>query len=132
MAKWIWIDNEHLGKVLLNIDAVLNVTYNDPRGVTYVTMVSGEEFRMTGDQREALCKAFQEAGLFTPIIDECEKREEGIAWTPISSGMPPANDYYLTTTEYGEVYLDYYDGHEFNRTEHVIAYAPRPKPYKEE
>ena len=59
-------------------------------------------------------------------------REEGIAWTPISSGMPPANDYYLTTTEYGEVYLDYYDGHDFGRSEYVIAYAPRPKPYKEE
>lgn len=53
-------------------------------------------------------------------------------WIPLSKRPPEDTGYYLTTTIYGEVYCDYWDGVCFNRTEEVIAWMPKPEPYKAE
>ena len=50
-------------------------------------------------------------------------------WIPISKKQPENSGLYLTTTMYGEVYADYWNSINFDRTELVIAWMPLPKPY---
>ena len=56
-------------------------------------------------------------------------KEQG--WVPVSKRLPEDNDYYITSTCYGEVYCDYWDGVNFNRAEMIIAWMPLSEPYKE-
>lgn len=53
-------------------------------------------------------------------------------WIPVSERLPEENGYYLTTTMHHEVYCDYWEEERFNRTEAVIAWMPKPEPYKAE
>lgn len=53
-------------------------------------------------------------------------------WIPLSKYHPPKNAYYLTSTIYHEVYCDYWNGMNFNRTEAVLAWMPLPEPYTKE
>ncbi len=51
-------------------------------------------------------------------------------WIPTSKKLPEETGLYLTTTMYGDVYCDYWNGLNFDRTEYVIAWKPMPEPYK--
>lgn len=53
-------------------------------------------------------------------------------WIPCSERLPEEGGYYLTTTMYQEVYCDYWNGDNFDRTEMVIAWMPLPEPWKGE
>lgn len=53
-------------------------------------------------------------------------------WISCSERLPFDAGYYLTTTTYNEVFCDYWNLNEWNRTEQVIAWMPLPKPYKED
>ena len=51
-------------------------------------------------------------------------------WNPISESWPVIRGYYLTTTIHHEVYCDYWNGENFERTEDVIAWMDLPNPYE--
>ena len=51
-------------------------------------------------------------------------------WIPCSERLPEKDGYYLTTTCYRQVYVDYWNEDHFDRTEAVIAWMPLPEPYK--
>ena len=51
-------------------------------------------------------------------------------WIPISKSVPKEKGEYLTTTIYGSVFCDYWDGDCFDRTETIIAWMKLPQPYK--
>lgn len=53
-------------------------------------------------------------------------------WIPTSEQVPNEAGYYLTTTIYNEVYCDYWNEGNFDRTETVIAWMPLPEPYRTE
>lgn len=53
-------------------------------------------------------------------------------WIPISEKQPQVNDYYLTTTVYKQVFVDYWIEDHFDRTELVIAWQTLPEPYTSE
>lgn len=74
------------------------------------------------------CRACQ----YGDEIDDIEDAPTAGEWIPCSKRLPEETGYYLTTTMYREVYCDFWNGENFNRTEFVIAYMPFPKPYKEE
>lgn len=59
-----------------------------------------------------------------------ERPKIEIEWTPISKDTPKEDGPYLTTTMFGEVYCNYWQGHFFDRSETIIAWAPMPEPYK--
>ena len=64
--------------------------------------------------------------------DLVRKYEEPNKWIPISKETPKKEGEYLTTTMYNEVYCDFWNGDRFIRSETVIAWMPKPKPYKVE
>lgn len=51
-------------------------------------------------------------------------------WIPVSERLPKKRGHYMTTTVYGEVYCDCWNGIAFERTEAVVAWMPLPEPYK--
>ena len=51
-------------------------------------------------------------------------------WIPIRKEAPKEKGEYITTTMYGEVYCDYWDGDRFDRTETVVAWQKLPAPFK--
>lgn len=51
-------------------------------------------------------------------------------WNPISESWPVIRGYYLTTTIHHEVYCDFWNGENFERTEDVIAWMDLPNPYE--
>ena len=51
-------------------------------------------------------------------------------WNSISESQPVIKGYYLTTTIHHEVYCDYWNGENFDRTEAVIAWMDLPNPYE--
>lgn len=51
-------------------------------------------------------------------------------WIPCSRKVPEEKSMYLTTTIDKEVYCDYWNGVNFDRTELVIAWMPLPLPYE--
>ena len=53
-------------------------------------------------------------------------------WIPVSERLPEKEGYYLTTTIFKEVYCDYWNGDNFDRTEMVISWMPLPEPWKGE
>lgn len=53
-------------------------------------------------------------------------------WIPCSERLPEKDGYYLTTTMYYQVYRDYWNGDNWDRTEMIIAWMPLPEPYKGE
>lgn len=53
-------------------------------------------------------------------------------WNSISESQPVIKGYYLTTTIHHEVYCDYWNGENFDRTEAVIAWMELPNPYESE
>ena len=53
-----------------------------------------------------------------------------LQWIPCSERLPDDEGYYLTTTEFGGVYCDYWDSIRWDRTERVIAWMERPKPWQ--
>ena len=61
---------------------------------------------------------------------ECRK-QDAARWIPCSERLPFDAGYYLTTTTYNEVFCDYWNLNEWNRTEQVIAWMPLPEPYRE-
>lgn len=52
-------------------------------------------------------------------------------WIPCSERSPEERGLYLTTTKNKEVYCDYWNEDNFDRTEMVIAWMPLPEPYQE-
>lgn len=78
--------------------------------------------------KEALIKA---------LMYDRQQYEKGYAdakaemgWIPCSESLPEKDGYYLTTTMYYQVYRDYWNGDNWDRTEMVIAWMPMPEPYK--
>ena len=63
-------------------------------------------------------------------ISECVEPSEIPQWIPCSERLPEERGYYLTTTKNGEVYCDYWNEDNFDRTELVITWMPLPEPYK--
>ena len=61
------------------------------------------------------------------LIDE---QPAVLSWNPVSERLPDQEGMYLTTTMYGEVYYDYWNGDNFGRCETVIAWMNPPEPYK--
>lgn len=53
-------------------------------------------------------------------------------WNPISESQPVIKGFYLTTTIHHEVFCDYWNGENFDRTEAVIAWMDLPNPYESE
>ena len=53
-------------------------------------------------------------------------------WIPVSKRLPKENGFYLTSTMYGEVYLDAWNGINWERSEEILAWQPLPEPYREE
>ena len=53
-------------------------------------------------------------------------------WIPCCTALPKENGYYLTTTMYNAVCLDYWNTDNFDRTEIVLAWMPLPTPWKGE
>lgn len=51
-------------------------------------------------------------------------------WIPCSERLPEKDGYYLTTTCYRQVYCDFWNEDNFDRTEMVIAWMPLPEPYE--
>jgi hypothetical protein len=64
------------------------------------------------------------------FIELCKNEGPNGDWNPLSDGEPVSKGYYLTTTIHHEVYCDYWNGENFERTESVIAWMPLPKPYE--
>lgn len=56
--------------------------------------------------------------------------EREAQWIPISERLPKENGFYLTSTMYGEVYLDAWNGINWERSEEILAWMPLPEPYK--
>lgn len=53
-------------------------------------------------------------------------------WIPVSERLPEKNGYFLTSTVFNDVYCDFWNGYEFERTEMILAWMPLPEPYKKE
>lgn len=53
-------------------------------------------------------------------------------WIPCCTALPKENGYYLTTTMYNAVCLDYWNTDNFDRTEIVLAWMPLPTPWEGE
>lgn len=51
-------------------------------------------------------------------------------WIPCSERLPEKDGYYLTSTMYRQVYRDYWNGDNFDRTEMVIAWQSLPEPFE--
>ena len=56
------------------------------------------------------------------------------AWVPVSETLPEKEDYYLTSTKSGNVYVDFFFKHEgkFCRERAVVAWMPLPEPWEGE
>lgn len=63
-------------------------------------------------------------------LTELKQRREADRWKPITESWPVKNGYYLTTTIHNDVYCDFWNGENFDRTEAVIAWMDLPNPYK--
>ena len=75
---------------------------------------------------------YQEMNELCEAYEMAIKALENSSWIPLSKYHPPKNAYYLTSTIYHEVYCDYWNGMNFNRTEAVLAWMPLPEPYTKE
>jgi len=64
------------------------------------------------------------------LKEQISSSDEPNKWIPISKEVPEENGYYLTTTMFNQVYCDYWNGVAFDRSETVIAWMPKPAPYK--
>ena len=71
---------------------------------------------------------------YRDVLIECFRVLCGVTpanrWIPIREKMHDRSGFYLVTTEYDEVYCDYYNENKFNRHEIIIAWMPMPDPYK--
>jgi len=71
-----------------------------------------------------------ESGIAKEIesTDACgeEKTQD---WIPITE-PPETEGYYLISTIHEQVYVDYWNEDHFERTETVLAWMPRPQPYR--
>ena len=74
--------------------------------------------------------SFVKAKIAIENLQPSPSRPQEPHWIPVSERLPEERGYYLTTTKTGEVYCDYWDEDNFNRTELVIAWMPLPEPYK--
>lgn len=73
---------------------------------------------------------------------ECAKEHQQLAnwlkelkmlsWIPVSKSLPEKKGYFLTSTVFNDVYCDFWNGEEFERTEMILAWMPLPKPYTKE
>lgn len=59
-----------------------------------------------------------------------DERTNEWTWKPISENWPVIKGYYLTTTIHHDVYCDFWNGENFERTEDVIAWMNLPNPYE--
>ena len=50
-------------------------------------------------------------------------------WIPVSKRLPEKKGYFLTSTIFNDVYCDFWNGEEFERTEMILAWMPLPEPY---
>lgn len=65
-------------------------------------------------------------------IEDYIKRSSAPAtleWIPISKAVPEEKGEYITTTFYGSVFCDYWDGDSFDRSEYIIAWMKKPAPF---
>lgn len=91
---------------------------------------------VSGMSIEDLANAFTKGYRLVSPESTHERRISEKDWIPVSKRLPETDNpsegkgYYLTTTKNREVYCDYWNGENFDRTETVIAWMPRPKPYE--
>ena len=85
---------------------------------------------VTGRQNAELVAAT--IGTFADRIKALPSAQPEQQWIPCSERLPEEGGYYLTTTMYQEVYCDYWNGDNYDRTEMVIAWMPLPEPWKGE
>ena len=90
------------------------------------------EQQATGEIRDDEVQYMLMLHLAEKFIETVPSAELKQGWIPCSERLPEETGYYLTTTMYREVYCDFWNGENFDRTEFVIAYMPLPEPYKEE
>lgn len=60
------------------------------------------------------------------------KALENSSWIPVSERLPEKKGYFLTSTVFNDVYCDFWNGEEFERTEMILAWMPLPQPYTKE
>lgn len=70
--------------------------------------------------------------LYMQAIDLAIKALESSSWIPVSKSLPEKKGYFLTSTAFDEVYCDFWNGEEFERTEMILAWMPLPQPYTKE
>lgn len=93
---------------------------------------------VSGMSTEELTDAFTKGYRLVSPESTHERRISEKDWIPVSKRLPKTDNpsegkgYYLTTTKNREVYCDYWNGENFDRTETVIAWMPLPKAYKAE
>jgi len=73
--------------------------------------------------------SFVKAKIAIENLQPSPSRPQEPHWIPVSERLPEERGYYLTSTKNGEVYCDYWDEDNFNRTELVIAWMSLPEPY---
>lgn len=66
------------------------------------------------------------------VMRELPSAQPEKQWIPCSERLPFDVGYYLTSTIYNEVFCDYWNMNEWNRTEQVIAWMTLPDPYWED
>lgn len=66
------------------------------------------------------------------LNEQMSSSEKPNKWIPISKEVPEENGYYLVTTMFNQVYCDYWNRVAFDSSETVIAWMPKPEPYKAE
>ena len=88
------------------------------------------EFKTEGKKRKyvTICSAIGYEGA-RRILEGLPSAQQ---WIPCSERLPDDEGYYLTTTEFGGVYCDYWDSIRWDRTERVIAWMELPKPWEGE
>lgn len=88
---------------------------------------------MTKEQAQKAVKDLRKALLIARTeTEQAEKEGPQGTWKPISESWPAIKGYYLTTTIHHEVYCDFWNGENFDRTEAVIAWMDLPDPFESE
>lgn len=87
-----------------------------------------EEFYNDIDKEEWLF-----VGTINPeMVSLAIKALENSSWIPVSERLPEKKGYFLTSTAFDEVYCDYWNGMNFDRTEAVLAWMPLPDSFTKE
>lgn len=87
------------------------------------------ECRLCAEEHRQLATWLKE---LKQLREQMSYSEKSNKWIPISKEVPEENGYYLVTTMFNQVYCDYWNRVAFDSSETVIAWMPKPEPYKAE